>query len=1190
MVALLDNFNRADGGLGANWTTPSFSWSPTALAILSNQVKTGTGASWQYWNPTEFGRDCEVTVTVATRPGTDTKRFYIYLRTDVSGSTPEGYALAVQRNGTQCLVYFLKSTGGVETQLGSTASPTIVDGDTITFRVIGNRLEAFQNGALINSTTDSTFTKSGYAAIYMDTDSATRLDNFRAGDLVHPSFLTTIYDSFNRANGTIDGSKSDSGPLWAGPIHSGDGNVPSISSNALTYSAVPGSAYLYSNPGSDARCECTVTALGAADSEVQIVCRLQYAGTKNNTYTSQPFYSVAIRNWGAGDRINVFRHATSGWGTQLTPASGSESITITAGDKFAVVFTETNSSTIITTYKTVSGVWTKVASYTDTDSTRATSGSFGTYSESNTGWTIDDFTVTSVPMLDKFNRANEDPVVNGWSATPIYNPGIGNARLVSNKLANASVGGANGSYWSTRFGANMFVCATIDTAMTSGSILLYARTHDPGTTSLDGYLGALFYDAGGSNQYYLRIYREDDGGDTLIAQYNLGATITSGDKWAICVVGSELGLWWCPVSTGVWEERVIGYDVTYRNPGYAGVVFDNADTSSRMDDFGGGTVDTFPLTPVIDRFSRADGSLGGAWAGPIDVGDNTPTIYTRAMVTTASAYGSAYYQTITYKDCEVYATITSDVHISLRARVSNPNTANLNCYRTVVRIDNQTLAVVRTVNGSDTTLYSGTQASASGDQWGMRVFNYGNDIVIQTYRNGKLVRTDIDTGAVTSYSALAGSGYIGVAFYGLGNNLSRSVDDFGGGAVFPVLPFRTDDFNRADSASLGSAWTEGVQGTTTRASVSSAQLTTATGAGGGSINAYNAKQGSVVEVFDTLIAAVAAVNDQGGIGVTKVSDTTQGYHIEFDFTSGSGLACHLNKNNSQIGGAAAGSAGPNPSSGVGDRLGARFTDLGSSVYIELFTDIAGSGWQRQYTWTVSGADYIAGPYYPSARVKYDTEYWDDFYACVPYPDTSALDSFTRADQIPITSPWIGPIFTGETQLRLVSNQLANDGSDGNSYWNSAFTGYIEEWLTFTSSMPVNGRVILYLCTSVGATVNGYRVQFRNIAGYNQVFIDRVDAGIVTQLGATMTLGAPFASGDQFGAEVTGGSVVAYYKPVSTGLWVNLGARDDTTYTGPWYIGVSLVGAVTADNFGGGDFSIVLAEKQTSYYYRSRSFR
>lgn len=188
-----------------------------------------------------------------------------------------------------------------------------------------------------------------------------------------------------------------------------------------------------------------------------------------------------------------------------------------------------------------------------------------------------------------------------------------------------------------------------------------------------------------------------------------------------------------------------------------------------------------------------------------------------------------------------------------------------------------------------------------------------------------------------------------------------------------------------------------------------------------------------------------------------------------------------------------------------------------------------------------------------------------------FPTLGLIDQFNRADENPLgNSTWSGPIFTGESQLRIVSNEvLPNSGSgDGNSYLSSTHGPDIEAYCTLTSTFATGYRVIFYFRSTVGASVNGYRIAFRNVGGDQFVYIDRMDASVNTNL-TTIDITDTVASGDKFGAEMIGSTINAYWK-AGAGSWTNIGSAVDSTYSAAGKTGLSLVTAgVKIDDFGGG---------------------
>lgn len=207
-------------------------------------------------------------------------------------------------------------------------------------------------------------------------------------------------------------------------------------------------------------------------------------------------------------------------------------------------------------------------------------------------------------ILDNFNRANEQPVGGGWNVNSIAGPGvIPTLRVVSNQLANDAGGGTSGQYWDTQFGPDIETFATIGVkppADNSNIAVLYARGQNLGTTSLDGYVLYVFNN--GTTERFLRIYREDDGNDTLLVTAQMtDGDYEVGDKVGIRVVGSTITAWENIAGAG-WVQQATATDSTYAGLGYCGFVWLDG-TTGRMDDFGGGTVrdDTVYFQPPIFR-------------------------------------------------------------------------------------------------------------------------------------------------------------------------------------------------------------------------------------------------------------------------------------------------------------------------------------------------------------------------------------------------------------------------------------------------------------------------------------------------------------------------------------------------------------------------------------------------------------
>ena len=107
---VLDNFNRANGGVGSNWSLIR----PTGFGGMNVSGNAAVDASassfaWDYWNAGSFGPDSEAYVTVATYAAADTIR--IGARVSNAGTTGQsGYYASVSSAGAWSI---LRITGGV---------------------------------------------------------------------------------------------------------------------------------------------------------------------------------------------------------------------------------------------------------------------------------------------------------------------------------------------------------------------------------------------------------------------------------------------------------------------------------------------------------------------------------------------------------------------------------------------------------------------------------------------------------------------------------------------------------------------------------------------------------------------------------------------------------------------------------------------------------------------------------------------------------------------------------------------------------------------------------------------------------------------------------------------------------------------------------------------------------------------
>ena len=181
-IAASDDFNRADGGLGANWTKPPAS--QNNLVIVNNQVGVDVEDSHNYafWSADNFSQDqySQVRMSnmgpwpgVIARAQSTIDRFYLAL---VFGAND--YRIYLRKDGN----YYLLSTGTTETWMA---------GDIVGLEAAGLnpvQLTLLRNGNPVLTYTDTTenlFGGSPGIGIYSPSGDHLAIDDWEGGDLGH---------------------------------------------------------------------------------------------------------------------------------------------------------------------------------------------------------------------------------------------------------------------------------------------------------------------------------------------------------------------------------------------------------------------------------------------------------------------------------------------------------------------------------------------------------------------------------------------------------------------------------------------------------------------------------------------------------------------------------------------------------------------------------------------------------------------------------------------------------------------------------------------------------------------------------------------------------------------------------------------------------------------------------------------
>ena len=149
-----DNFNRADGGLGANWTAIS----DGGMAIASQQVIGTAGkTTGDMWTANTFTSDQYSQVQVTSTPMSGGQWVAAAVRLQSSGQT--GYVgLYNWNSGSPVLEIFKRSGGGWAQLSGAYSSGVLAAGTQLQLTAVGSTISFWQNGVKRLSVTDSSIT------------------------------------------------------------------------------------------------------------------------------------------------------------------------------------------------------------------------------------------------------------------------------------------------------------------------------------------------------------------------------------------------------------------------------------------------------------------------------------------------------------------------------------------------------------------------------------------------------------------------------------------------------------------------------------------------------------------------------------------------------------------------------------------------------------------------------------------------------------------------------------------------------------------------------------------------------------------------------------------------------------------------------------------------------------------------
>ena len=193
--AVIDNFNRANGGVGANWGDIFAVGGGSNLWITGNQLSDFTTPTLGQWT-TDFGPDCETYITHTStlapfEPDQElpSDYFILYARlANMGAGTTDGYAVKIDGDDVGT---FYRYDNSAPTQLGATVLVTglLAVGTKWGMSIVGNIISLYYKLAagswtLVTTRTDATYTAAGRSGLLLSTSqNNVMLDDFGGGTI-----------------------------------------------------------------------------------------------------------------------------------------------------------------------------------------------------------------------------------------------------------------------------------------------------------------------------------------------------------------------------------------------------------------------------------------------------------------------------------------------------------------------------------------------------------------------------------------------------------------------------------------------------------------------------------------------------------------------------------------------------------------------------------------------------------------------------------------------------------------------------------------------------------------------------------------------------------------------------------------------------------------------------------------------
>jgi len=199
-------------------------------------------------------------------------------------------------------------------------------------------------------------------------------------------------------------------------------------------------------------------------------------------------------------------------------------------------------------------------------------------------------------VLDNFNRADSSTLGANWS-TP-FEIGNGSLGISSHQVIGAAAAFAQ-SYWNvTRFASNQEAFVSIPVVPLVGSyVAIFMRINSPNTTSVSFYSSYVERLAGNWQVGFAYLTA---GGTYTVAKTTAISDVLSGAVFRATVVDGIVSAYINDTLLDTWNGWASA-STTITGGGFIGLELNTGDTTTRLDDFGGGNVPIMTSVSIARR-------------------------------------------------------------------------------------------------------------------------------------------------------------------------------------------------------------------------------------------------------------------------------------------------------------------------------------------------------------------------------------------------------------------------------------------------------------------------------------------------------------------------------------------------------------------------------------------------------------